>query len=1253
MHDTTDKKRAFTEMFGEVTMDAKLHDAFCDSLVTQLLYNKTSKHVEIHLDLQHVVQMNRVYSLEKAFSRFFNASVKVIPCFHVDKTDKDIPEVCRDNFIEVITKRSKHYGYLLENASFQVEDRKLNVHLRTGGSKILQSGNCNRVLEDYIRTSFEKDLRVCFIDPSLNEKDREQYFKEKNTIEQKAIKSIVCYPVGQEKSGRSKASNDTAPYKVSRKSNSTDPDMVYGKAFNEETVPMNEVTIDSGRIAVKGRVIYIETRLLKSGKTLFSFDLTDLTHSITFVCFANEKQLASLTENVKEGEWLRVLGDAQYDTYRKDLTINVKGIKKIFVNEKMDNAEEKRVELHLHTQMSQMDAITPVKDLIERAAKWGHPAIAITDHGVAQAYPDAFEAAKKHGIKVIYGVEIYLLGEERFDEDGKIDYKSINTYHAILLVKNQTGLKNLYKLISESHMEYFYKRPRVPKHILNKYREGLILGSACEAGEVYKAILNKRTEEEITEIAQIYDYLEIQPLGNNRFLIDTGEVSGYEELKSINTKIVKLAEKLQKPIVATCDVHFLDAEDEVYRRILQAGQGYSDADRQAPLFFRTTEEMLEEFSYLDREKAYEVVVTNTRLIADSIDNIKPIPDGTFPPFIEGAEEEIRSISEKKAEELYGTPLPEPVKMRLDKELTSIIKNGFSVMYVIARKLVTKSVEDGYLVGSRGSVGSSFVAYLTGITEVNSLPAHYRCESCLYSEFLDKDKNSDCGFDLPDKLCPNCGKPLIKDGYDIPFETFLGFDGDKEPDIDLNFSGEYQANAHKYTEDLFGEGHVFRAGTIGTVADKTAFGFVKGYMNDKEKTATNAELKRLVTGCTGIKRTTGQHPGGVMIVPHNKEIYDFTPIQRPADDTNSSTITTHFDYHSISGRILKLDILGHDDPTVIRMLQDITGVKPQEIPIGEKKTMQLFLNTESLGVSPEDIGSEVGTFGVPEFGTRFVRQMLVDTKPTTFSELIRISGLSHGTDVWSNNAQELVRNNIATLAEVITTRDDIMLFLINNGLEPLTAFKIMEDVRKGKGLKDEYEELMIENRIPDWYIESCKKIKYMFPKAHAAAYVMMAFRIAWFKVYYPEAFYAAYFTVRADAFDADIISKGKEKVMYELKELEKKGNEATQKEKSLIIILEVANEMYARGINCMPVNLYESDTTNFIITKDGLLPPLTALQGLGAAAAANIVRARKEGTFLSIDDIKIRSGVSKSVIEILKNHGCLEGMDESNQLSFFV
>lgn len=1253
MHHTMDKPREFSTVFHEVSMDETLMETFREAEVSHLQYNKGAGRVEIRLEMSYLVEMQRIFSLEKVLSRHFNIAVRIIPCFQIEQDDKTLLEGCRDAFLQILSRRSTHYSCFLEDARFQVEGSKLSILLNSNGSTILQSGNCHKRLENFIRTCLGRNITVCFVDPPLDEKEKEAYFKKQDTREQKTIQKVVCYSQEAPKKEGSKAATTFVPYQAGRKKSekSNNPNSIYGRDFNDPVVPMEEVSIESGRISVKGRVIRVDSRLLKSGKTLFDFDITDLTSSITVKCFANEKELPLLTENIKTGNWLLVNGDAQFDNFSRELIIMARGMRKTHVDGKMDNAPEKRVELHLHSQMSQMDAITPVKELVARAAKWGHPAVAITDHGVVQAYPDAHQAAKKAGIKLLYGVEIYLMGTEQLDADGKIDYKNADTYHAIVLVKNETGLKNLYKMISESHLEYFYKRPRVPKSILAKYREGLILGSACEAGEVYQAILNGAEEEKILRIAQYYDYLEIQPLGNNRFLIDSGRVSGFDQLKEFNQRIIALGETLQKPVVATCDVHFIDPEDEAFRRILQAGQGYSDADRQAPLFFRTTEEMLEEFSYLGEDTAYAVVVKNTRLVADWVENIQPIPDGTFPPFIEGAEEDIKNMSEKTATALYGSPLPELVRNRMEKELNSIIKNGFSVMYIIAQKLVHKSTSDGYLVGSRGSVGSSFVAYLTGITEVNSLPAHYRCGHCLYSEFFELDKKVGCGFDLPEKDCPKCGQPLIKDGYDIPFETFLGFDGDKEPDIDLNFSGEYQPNAHKYTEELFGEGHVFRAGTIATVAEKTAYGFVKGYLNDRGKVATNAEVNRLVSGCTGIKRTTGQHPGGVMIVPHNKEIYDFSPVQRPADDTKSSIITTHFDYHSISGRILKLDILGHDDPTVIRMLQDITGIDPKTIPIGEKRTMELFHSTEPLGVTPEDIGSVVGTFGVPEFGTKFVRQMLVETKPTTFAELIRISGLSHGTDVWTNNAQELVRNGVTSLPNVISTRDDIMLYLIQNGLEPLTSFKIMEDVRKGKGLKPEYEELMRKTGIPEWYIDSCKKIKYMFPKAHAAAYVMMAFRIAWFKVYHPQAFYVTYFTVRADEFDADIISKGQERVQYAIKEFEKKGNEATQKEKNMLTILEIANEMYARGIKCLPVDLYESDASKFKITDHGLLPPLNALQGLGTAAAANIVEARKAGPFLSMDDIKIRSGVSKSVIEILNNHGCLEGMQQSNQVCF--
>ena len=1064
----------------------------------------------------------------------------------------------------------------------------------------------------------------------------------------------------------------------------------------------------------------------------------------------------------------------------------------IETKKRMDFAKEKRVELHLHTQMSQMDGVNSATDLIKRAVSWGMKSIAITDHGVVQSFPEAKKAADKYGIKVIYGVEAYIVPDDNaidlsngmdneyivldiettglsfrtekiteigavrvkdgeivdtfecfvnpkvpipqriveitgitdemvkdadtidivmpkflefignlkliahnadFDigflkynaeslglkmdndyidslklsrqlypefkkhklgiladkfginvenahralddvktlvkvfkkllekyneqpkgrgkkkEEKKELYKTLPSYHAIILAKNYKGLRNLYELISTSHLNYFYKKPRILTSVLEKYKEGLILGSACEQGELYRAIVAGKSDEEIEKIASRYDYLEIQPLGNNMFMVRNGTVPDEEALKDINRRIVSLGEKLGKKVVATCDAHFMDPEDEIYRRILMAGQGYQDADEQAPLYLRTTEEMLKEFSYLGEEKAYEIVVTNTNLISNMCEEISPISSEKCPPHLENAEKEIEEICTNKAKELYGDPLPKIVQDRLNKELDSIIKNGFSTLYIIAQKLVWKSNEDGYLVGSRGSVGSSFVANMLGITEVNSLPPHYRCPKCKYSDFTDYGIKN--GVDLPDKVCPKCGANLFKDGMDIPFETFLGFNGDKEPDIDLNFSGEYQSKIHKYAEVIFGKGKTFKAGTVGTIADKTAFGFVKNYYEDRGIQVTNAEISRLVKGCTGVKRTTGQHPGGIIVVPHEREICEFTPVQHPADDPNSDIITTHFDYHSIDKNLLKLDMLGHDDPTVIRMLQDLTGVDPKTIPLDDKKTMSLFTSTEALGVSPKQIHSNTGAYGIPEFGTKFVRGMLDDTKPTTFEELIRISGLSHGTDVWLNNAQDLIKSGKATLSEAICTRDDIMTYLIRKGMPPGDSFKIMENVRKGKGLTEEQEELMKEYSVPDWYIDSCKKIKYMFPKAHAVAYVTMAFRIAWFKVNYPLAYYAAYYSIRADDFDSEFMIYGKEKVKAKMEELEKLGNSMSVKEKGIYTILEIVLEMYERGYKFLPIDLYKSHSTKFLIEDGAIRPPLASIPGLGNVAAESIYKAVQE------------------------------------------
>lgn len=1181
----------------------------------------------------------------------------------------------------------------------------------------------------------------------------------------------------------------------------------------------------------------------KTGKIILTFYITDYTSSITVKCFLKPQEKDEVLENVKKGLYCKVRGEAIYDTYQREVVIMGRDILKMKKVEKVDSVDEKRVELHCHTTMSTMDGVTPVSKIVERAAKWGHPAIAITDHGGVQAFPDAQIAAKKNKIKVLYGVEGYLVDDgvplalnekgqnlndtyvvfdlettgfssknDKIIEIGavkikngeiignfsefvnpkrpipykiieltginddmvrnaetieeilpkflefigdsvvvahnasfdcsfiskncndlgltfeptivdtvplcrflypelksvklnivakhlgvkleshhravddakatgdillecikktkeemqidtlaelnkifleKVDIKKLPTYHIIILAKTQAGIRNLYKLVSEAHIDNFFRRPRTKKSRLMEMREGLIIGGACEAGEIYRAIIGGKSDEEVKDIMRFYDYAEIQPIGNNAYMIEKGSVKDEDELKDINRKIYNLAKEINKPTVATCDVHFLDPHDEAFRRIIMAGQGFGDADNQAPLYLRTTEEMLKEFAYLGEEIAREVVIKNPNYIANSIDdNLKPIPDETYPPKIEGADDDIRNMTMNKVHSIYGNPLPEVVQKRLDKELNSIINNGYAVLYLIAQKLVAKSYSDGYLVGSRGSVGSSFVATMSDITEVNGLPPHYVCPKCKKSHFF-LDGSVSSGADLEDKDCPDCGVPYIKDGHDIPFETFLGFEGDKEPDIDLNFSGDNQGDIHKYTEVLFGKGYVFKAGTIGTVAEKTAYGFVKKYLDQKGLVVSQAEIERLTIGCTGIKRTTGQHPGGIMVVPNYTDVYNFTPIQRPADDSTSDVTTTHFDYHSISGRLLKLDILGHDDPTVLRMLQDITGLDPKTIPLNDKKVLSLFTSPEALGVTKAELECEVGSYGLPEFGTKFVRQMLVDTQPQTFSDLVRISGLSHGTDVWLNNAQYFIKEGYTTLRDCIATRDDIMVYLMYKGVAPKTAFTIMESVRKGKGLTEEFEKTMKENNVEDWYIESCKRIKYMFPKGHAVAYVMMAVRVAYYKVYYPLAYYATYFTVRgADDFDADLICKGETAVHARLQELYELGNQATVKDKGLITVLELSFEMYKRGFKMLKVDLYESHATKFLIVDNALRPPLSSLQGVGVNAAKSIAEARKDGEFISKEDLRLRSKVSKTVIETLSNHGCLEGMSETNQLSLF-
>ncbi|MHB1420196.1 MAG: PolC-type DNA polymerase III [Bacillota bacterium] len=1110
----------------------------------------------------------------------------------------------------------------LTSAHYRITGDKIQVLLpnllavelcRSKGIHQLMS---NRLLHDY-------GLKVA-VDLTVEQELAEEFLRVREEIDQVYLKDVRAKNSGHEEKSLATGT------------------VIAGSAINNEPVALASLQDEEKRVTIAGRVFNLEVRELRSGRCLVSFEITDETDALTVKLFEEEKN-RSISGHLRNGLWVKARGPLRYDRLTQELTMWLEDLSSIPEKVRRDDAEEKRVELHLHTKMSALDGLTGIEDVIRRAALWGHPAIAITDHGVVQAFPEAAEAGKKHGVKIIFGVEGYLLDDE--NAAGSQD-----TYHIVLLVKNQQGLENLYRLVTMSHLEHFYRRPRIPKSRLRCHREGLLVGTACEAGELVRGYFKGLDDHHVAEIAGFYDYLEIQPLCNNEFMIRKGEVSSLEDLKKLNMSIVELGLKLDKPVVATGDVHFLDPHDAIYRHILLAGKGMDD-DTQTPLYYRTSKEMLAEFDYLGEETAKRVVIDNPRELAESIEALKPIPDTFHPPEIPGAEEQIRQMAEEQAAILYGEPLPAVVRERLDKELNAIISHGFAVLYLIAHKLVRKSNEDGYLVGSRGSVGSSFVATMTGITEVNPLPPHYLCPQCRNSEFV-LDGSCGSGADLTDQNCPRCQHPYQKEGHDIPFEVFLGFKGDKVPDIDLNFSGEYQPRAHRYTEELLGKESVFRAGTIATIAQRTAFGFVKNFMEGRGKVARSAEINRLVAGCTGVKRTTGQHPGGLMVVPRGMDIHRFTPLQRPADDLDSQVITTHFDYHAISSRLVKLDILGHDDPTVIKMLEDLTGAKAKDIPLDDPPTMAIFSGVDSLGVTPGDIGSLIGTYGIPEFGTRFVRQMLEDTRPNTFADLVRICGFSHGTDVWLNNAQELIKNGSAKMSEAISTRDDIMTYLILHGVLPDTAFKIMEGVRKGAGVNEEHEQLMLENGVPDWYIKSSKRIKYLFPKAHAVAYVMMAFRIAYFKVNYPEAFYTSYFSVRAAEFDADLITGGAALVKEKIAEIEKKGNEATQKEKNLLSILEVAVEMFARGIWIAKVDLLQSQATRFSLSPRLLLPPLTSLQGLGKSAAVNIVRAREERVFSSVEDLRTRAGISRAVIEVLDRHGSLRDLPVTDQLTLF-
>ena len=1410
-----------------------------DVYIKKVIYFKENKTVYFYLSSKDVVPyeyLERAQREIKAKNKYFKEIKFKIEYTGFDrKSEKDIMKKYWPNIVYILKSICPSISGWQKEIEYLCIENKLKIKIPKGiFYQRIMNKNITTTLKHTISEEFGIDMDI-EIESAVDEKVDRKKLVEK--IDREFNEKIMI--LEKENRNKTNEAEEESGYVIK---DEKDENMIYGENVNVLTEKIENLDSNSGTVGIEGTIFNIEIKELRNGKILLMLMVTDYTSSITCKIFLTDTNKDWVLGKISKGMYIKIKGDVLYDTFQREISMTISGMRKEEREERKDTAEKKRVELHAHTQMSSMDAICSVKGLVSRAAKWGHPAIAITDHGVVQGFPDAMNAAKKEGIKVLYGVEGYLTEDnkdaiedandkslsqefvvfdlettgfsnindkiteigavkirdfeivDRFSELvnpekdisyrvqeltgitnemvkdkptieeilpkfmefvgddvlvahnadfdtgfimqkckeqgleyknkkvdtlmlarimlpnlkrykldkvakevgvqllnhhravddaeatanifikflgmlkkqgveklsdvntvlGKVDYTKLKTHHITLIAKNQTGIKNLYKIVSDAHVNHFYRAPRILQSVLDEYREGIIVGSACEAGVVYDAVKKRLPDEEMEKIIAPYDYIEIMPIDNNRFMIDNGDVEDEDELKEINRRIVETAKKFGKIPVATGDVHFLDKHDAVLRRVLKFSQGFKLDDEETYLHFRTTDEMLEEFSYLGEELAYEVVVENTNLISDMVEDVKPIPDETYPPVIEGSDVELREMCFKKAVDIYGDPLPEIVEKRLNRELNSIIGNGYAVMYIIAQKLVAKSLSDGYLVGSRGSVGSSFAATMSDITEVNPLPAHYVCpnKECKYSYFYAIGEWGS-GIDLPDKICPKCGEKLIKNGHDIPFEVFLGFEGDKEPDIDLNFSGSYQPVIHKYTEELFGEGHVYRAGTIGTVAEKTAFGYAKKYVEENDIEVPSAEVLRLAEGCTGVKRTSGQHPGGVMVIPDYKDVYDFTPIQYPANDVNCGVITTHFDYHSISGRILKLDILGHDGPTIIRMLEDITGITITDIPLDDPATMSLFTSTEALGVTPEEIDCEIGCLAIPEFGTKFVRQMLLDTKPTTFAELVRISGLSHGTDVWVNNAQDLVRENIVGLKEVISTRDDIMNYLIFKGLQPKMSFTIMESVRKGRGLKPEHEAAMIENNVPDWYINSCKKIKYMFPKAHAVAYVMTSFRLAYCKVHYPEAFYATYFTTKVEDFDADLIIKGYDAIKAKKKEIEELGNDATQKEKGMYIILEVAQEMYARGIKIAPVDIYKSSATEFEVIGPGLLrPPMTALQGVGENAAIHIVEERENGEFISKEDFRKRTKISRTVVETLDKHGSLGSMSDKNQLSLF-
>ncbi len=1420
-------------------------DSVKSGKIFRITHNKNFTHININADFEKIIPCEDIISFEKNLEISISAESVRLKCRYAPELFSvgELP-----NIIKILKRDVSAVNGFLDNAEYSVSGDTLNIKLKHGGLSILNDFHVSGELSKLIFSQFSVKLNTVFDENNYNANDEYNKMTEKLEAETPPVQ------LPPEKNIENVADMINSDFIDSSYANlefdSESAEIIIGKPIHEKPVAMCKAVKELGKkTTIVGDVFSSEQKDIKGDRTVITWSVTDFSGSVIVKLFSEKKQLEKIpVDSIKKGSTILVSGKIDYDTFGHDITVMADSIIKVKRIPKMDKYPKKRVELHCHTNMSVMDAVTEAPVLLERASEWGHQAIAITDHGNVQAFPDAMYKQPKN-LKVIYGCEAYVVNdldrprilmgetEKNFDDEiiifdvettglsykndrlteigavkirnrsiidsfdimvnpekhipekvseltgitdemvadapkekeavekfiefcgqntvlvahnanfdnnfikavcerhsikfeyalldtlvfcqcilpelgrhklgylakylklgkfnahrasddammlGKvylellnrfinsdkkseklndlnslvadIDIKKLKSYHQIILVRNQEGLKNLYRLISMSNLNYFYKKPLMPKSLLVKYHEGLIFGSACESGELFSAMISNKSDEYIESLARFYDYLEIQPLCNNEFMIREGIASNQEELEEYNKYIVRLGEKLNIPVCATCDVHFIDPQDAIYRKILLASMGYKDTEYQPLLYFRTTDEMIKEFSYLGEEKAEEVVIENTNMIADMIENVRPIPKGTFTPVIEGAEEELKKITNEKAREIYGDPLPEIVEKRLNRELSSIIKHGFSVLYIIAQKLVKNSVEHGYLVGSRGSVGSSFVASMAGISEVNPLPPHYICPKCHYSEFI-TDGTYGSGYDMPDKKCPECDTDMIKEGHDIPFETFLGFDGDKAPDIDLNFSGEYQFFAHRYTEELFGKANVFKAGTISSVADKTAFGYVKKYLEERDIKLNPAEMNRLSIGCTGIKRTTGQHPGGMVVVPSDYEVYDFTPVQHPADMVDSEVITTHFDFNSMHDTILKLDELGHDVPTKYKYLEDMTGLKIKDIPASDPKVIAMCTSTEPLGVTPEEIYFKTGTLGIPEMKTNFTMQMLIDAKPQKFSDLLQFSGLSHGTDVWNGNAKDLIDRKICTISDVIGTRDSIMTYLLYKGVEPKQAFQIMEDTRKGKAPKTftpERIQMLREHNVPEWYIESCLKIKYMFPKAHAAAYIIAAMKLGWFKIYRPLEYYATYFTVSGEAFDAVVVSKGKTAVRNKIEEIKAKVSDhsASQKDNALLDVLLIVNEMMARGYEFLPVDLYKSHASKYLIEDGKIRIPFSAVEGIGENAANSIYEIAQNGDFISVEEFHKQSKISKTILELLKSMGAFGSMPETNQLSFF-